>query len=412
MHRLSLLILGFSLSFALWAQNPHGESLKIDCFNCHTTEGWKSLLEPLMFNHDTTSFQLIGQHKTINCKLCHKTLKFAETNSYCMNCHSDIHSMSVGNECERCHTPASWLVNNIPEIHERVGFPLIGAHRTIFCAECHKSENLLRFDRIGNECVDCHLNNYNATQNPNHKVSGFSTDCISCHEPISNNWGNENFHFFFPLTGGHDLADCKQCHKSNNYSDISSDCYSCHKSDYDATQNPNHKLAAFSTDCLSCHENNTRRWNLQNFHTFFPLTGGHDIDDCKQCHKSNDYSNISAECISCHQGDFNSALSPNHSILNFSTQCLECHQGTNAWQPAQFKSHDSQYFPIYSGKHRGTWQTCANCHTNPSTYATNSCIICHSNESELAREHDDERDYRFADDACFRCHPRGEEDDD
>jgi hypothetical protein len=214
------------------------------------------------------------------------------------------------------------------------------------------------------------------------------------------------------LTSGHDLADCKQCHKSSNYSDISSDCFSCHKSDYDATQSPNHKLAAYSTDCLSCHENNTNNWNIQNFHTFFPLTGGHDIDDCKKCHKNSDYSNISTECVSCHQEDYNTAQSVNHVVSNFSTNCLECHKGNNAWQPAEFKSHDSQYFPIYSGEHRGTWQTCANCHTNPGNYTTNSCIICHNNKSELDREHDDESGYRYADDACFKCHPRGEEDDD
>jgi len=74
----------------------------------------------------------------------------------CASCHVDIHSQSVGNDCVRCHTSETWLVDNIPELHEENGFPLIGSHSNLSCVECHTSETTLRFDRVGNECISCH----------------------------------------------------------------------------------------------------------------------------------------------------------------------------------------------------------------------------------------------------------------
>lgn len=58
----------------------------------------------------------------INCRQCHPTLKFAEAKSECNECHKDIHQSTVGLDCSRCHTPASWLVSNISEIHQRSRF--------------------------------------------------------------------------------------------------------------------------------------------------------------------------------------------------------------------------------------------------------------------------------------------------
>ena len=44
----------------------------------------------------------------------------------------------------------------------------------------------------------------------------------------------------------------------------------------------------------------------------------------------------------------------------FSTDCLLCHNMVT-WLGATF-DHDSEYFPIYSGAHRGRWSSCATCH--------------------------------------------------
>ncbi len=47
-------------------------------------------------------------------------------------------------------------------------------------------------------------------------------------------------HDFFPLTLGHDIQDCTQCHTTGNYADADPNCVSCHQTDYDDSTNINH----------------------------------------------------------------------------------------------------------------------------------------------------------------------------
>jgi hypothetical protein len=337
MYRLSFLILLLICGSNLIAQNPHGEELKIDCKACHNPGGWNIDRQTLTFEHDTVGFNLEFRHAETDCMDCHKTLVFNDAQTDCVACHEDVHSMSVGDDCARCHTPSNWLVDNIPEIHEQNGFPLVGGHFSVSCVDCHKSETNLRWDRIGNDCVECHLDNYNNSTEPDHIAAGFSTDCVICHEPVSDSWGNANFHFFFALTGVHDVPDCNQCHTGT------------------------------------------------------------------------DYANISSDCAFCHQEDYNNAQSVDHQTLNLSTDCTQCHTLDPGWTPAKFSDHDGQFFPIYSGKHQGEWSVCTDCHTNPNDYSDDSCIICHSDKNELAKDHDKVSGYSFDSDACYACHPTGDE---
>ncbi len=60
-----------------------------------------------------------------------------------------------------------WLVTNITELHHYSRFPLLGAHRTADCSDCHRSENMVRFDVIGVNCIDCHREDYMATTQSN-----------------------------------------------------------------------------------------------------------------------------------------------------------------------------------------------------------------------------------------------------
>ncbi|MBK7173148.1 MAG: hypothetical protein IPH84_07925 [Bacteroidales bacterium] len=143
-------------------------------------------------------------------------------------------------------------------------------------------------------------------------------------------------------------------------------------------------------------------------HNFFPLTGGHEISDCKTCHTSGSYSSIDAACVSCHQQDYNTAASPNHITLQFSTDCKQCHNLNPGWSPAEYKDHDSQSFPIYSGTHKGEWDNCSDCHTNPSNYAQFTCTNCHEhNQGDTDDEHEGVSGYTYNSIACFGCHPNG-----
>ena len=157
MYRLSSIILLLFGVLPLLAQSPHGDELKIDCAQCHNPNSWMIDDETtIVFDHDSTNFELEGTHIQTDCKACHTTLIFEETPTDCISCHVDVHSQSVGNDCMRCHNSDSWLVFTIPEIHEENGFPLIGVHNNLSCVECHSNETTLIFNRVGNECIECH----------------------------------------------------------------------------------------------------------------------------------------------------------------------------------------------------------------------------------------------------------------
>jgi hypothetical protein len=341
------------------AQSPHGTELKMDCTACHNTDGWEIPASEwkftpktekrissatgleiqttnTRFNHYETDFPLLESHQDVDCRACHETLVFDQAQTDCFSCHIDVHSASVGNDCIRCHTSSTWLVDNIPELHEQNGFPLVGAHATQNCVDCHMSETQLRFDPIGNDCVSCHLDDFNATDSPDHKNGNFSMNCLDCHDASLNSWNTEKIdHDFFPLTEGHEITDCRQCHLTSNYSDASPNCVTCHQVDYDQTEDPNHTLADFGTDCVSCH-----------------------------------------------------------------TTAL-------GWEPAKFSEHDAAFFPIYSGSHDGVWQDCFECHTEQGNLSVFACITCHTNP-ETDNGHQEVSGYVYEDNACLACHPSGD----
>ena len=323
------------------AQSPHGESLgKMDCVVCHNPDGWEIAMDTFRYDHGTT-FPLEGRHLSVDCRACHSSLVFSEAPMQCVDCHEDMHSASVGNDCTRCHDTDNWLVDDTPEIHEKNGFPLVGVHDNLSCIDCHRSETGLRFDRLGNDCINCHSDDYQSTQSPNHTDVGYSADnCTNCHDPFSTGW-----------TAG---------------------------------------------------EIN---------HNFFPLTQGHNIQDCQQCHLTDKYSDASPECISCHEDNFNNTNNPAHVAGGFPTDCTLCHTTEPGWAATAFGDHDDQYFPIYSGKHKGEWNQCTDCHTNSGDFSSFSCIDCHehSNQAGLTREHNEVSGFDYESNACYQCHPKGEE---
>ncbi len=376
MYRLSSIIV-FLLGFStILAQSPHG-NLAINCASCHDASGWSIDHETIKFDHSRTDYNLEGAHAQTDCKQCHETLVFNEAPSECVSCHTDVHNMSVGNDCLQCHTSQSWLVDNIPEIHEENGFPLIGAHSNLSCVDCHTSETDVRFTSIGNECVSCHQDDFSSAQSPNHQTANFSTNCIECHDPLGSGWDTEIVnHDFFPLTLGHDIEDCSECHTTGNFSDVSPECVSCHQNDYAGTQDPDHQSSGFSTNCVACHTTNPG-WSPADYgnHDFFPLTLGHDIQDCNECHTTGNFSDADPNCVTCHQDDHTSTTNPNHTSVGYSTDCVSCHTTNPGWTPATI-NHD--FFPLTLGH---DIQDCNECHTT-SNYADAdpNCVTCHQND--------------------------------
>lgn len=337
---LKVIVCLFSISNIFAQTNPHGPNLTLDCAKCHSPESWTFNKVNTTFRHDSTNFPLTGLHTTVDCRSCHDNLDFKQVKNDCASCHNDMHFNTVGNDCARCHTADNWLVSSlsITELHERIAFPLIGVHATAGCNECHTSESQLRFQPIGAQCIDCHRQDFVNAKNPDHVKNGFSENCNDCHDIFNSGWVSTNVdHSFFPLELGHDIKDCKSCHLTDDFSQISPDCFSCHKSDFLGTTNPNHSAANFNNDCASCH-----------------------------------------------------TLNP-------------------GWSPARIDVHDAQYFPIYSGAHKEVWDDCTACHTNQNNYAQFTCINCHLNP-ETDNVHGGVSGYVYNDNACFSCHPTGDAD--
>ena len=330
MYRLSFIVL-LLLTLDVQGQNPHGDNLVVDCKACHTSNGW-DYVDTLSFDHANTDFALEGQHEFVDCKACHSELIFESANGDCMSCHEDLHAGTVGNDCIRCHTTNNWLVDHIPELHEQNGFVLSGAHATVNCISCHTSDNQLIWTRIGNDCINCHLDDYEATSTPPHAQTGFSTDCAQCHSPLSAEWGSDNFHLFFPLTGGHDLNDCYACHQTSTFEGLSSDCISCHNDDFRATTEPNHVASNFSNECTECHT--TDAWSPAEFRDhdglYFPIYSGEhqgEWNRCTDCHtQAGSYSTFS--CINCHEHnkrDMDDEHDDENGYRYESNACYNCH---------------------------------------------------------------------------------------
>ena len=198
------------------------------------------------------------------------------------------------------------------------------------------------------------------------------------------------------------------CHINGNYANTPNTCVGCHESDYDDSLNPNHSVLGLSTDCVTCHTTDPG-WApalMPDHNSFYVIEGAHIPLSCVDCHNG-DYNNTPNTCIGCHQAEYDNTNNPNHQSAQFPTDCTLCH-GQNVWTPATF-DHDGMYFPIFSGKHDGEWNLCADCHFNSSNYNIFSCINCHehNNQQQVDEDHEDVPGYIYDSQACYSCHPDG-----
>jgi hypothetical protein len=309
-------------------------------------------------------------------------------------------------DCASCHTtdpdwnPATFDVHNDYYLLE-------GAHAVIAneCILCHNGD----YNNTPNTCVGCHLADYNGTTDPNHAAEGYPTDCTICHGQTA--WVPATFDHNqtdFPLTGAHLAVDCASCH-AGGFTGTPTDCAACHTEDYNSSANPSHTSLGLSMDCASCHTTDPD-WNPATFdvhNDYYALIGAHAIiaNECVLCHNG-DYNNTPNTCVGCHLADYNATNDPDHEAAMFPTDCIACHN-QNAWEPADF-DHDDLYFPIYSGKHDDEWNQCSDCHFNPNNYSLFDCLNCHS-PGETNEEHDEVGGYVYESNACFQCHPDGED---
>jgi hypothetical protein len=358
-------------------RSPHG-NLTIPCQNCHTFTGWKPIRNVPEFDHNQTKYPLRGMHQKVACRQCHTDLVFSNVGMKCADCHADIHRRQFGAACEQCHTVKGWRVGVSQIKAHQNRFPLIGAHATLQCDDCHKGAAVGQFQGLSTDCVSCHLNQFKQTTGPSHVALNFPTQCQQCHSNMDTWLGAKFDHLKFTgfaLLGAHANLQCTQCHVGGKYQGTPADCVGCHMKDYVGTNNPNHVKLAFPTTCSTCH--NMTSWLQVNFNhgafTGFPLTGAHVNTPCTSCHVNNNYTNIPKDCGSCHLKDYQKTTNPNHAQAGFPTDCSICHN-TTSWANAVF-DHSKTGFAL-TGAH--TKLQCQACHANGQYTKINpACVTCH-----------------------------------
>jgi hypothetical protein len=237
-------------------RNPNHKQLNypFDCEACHGIQAitWARA----KFNHD--SFPLKGQHAVVDCFACHSSGQYEGLPSVCVFCHledylnakdPDHKQLGFHTDCEVCHgtDAVSWKNANLSHTQY---FPLQGAHTDLDCSQCHV-KNL----NPPKECVNCHQEDYDSSEDPNHKTAGFPTDCEYCHYPSHVFWSQAKFDHSFPIESGkHSQWDCTDCHLTANYRDFS--CINCHTNDKTRMDNKHRKVPGYSYNsqsCYSCH---------------------------------------------------------------------------------------------------------------------------------------------------------------
>ncbi len=392
--------LGLSTDCKSCHEDYHQKTLSNDCAKCHSTTAFAPASK---FDHNKTSFALVGQHRTVNCNECHKKetrngkafqqftgMPFGNCNS----CHKDPHGANLGTNCKQCHSEQSFssLAGIKKFDHSETHFPLKGKHRQIDCAGCHNmvaAPTAIFQDRLGvrtNECSVCHKDAHDGK---------FGRNCADCHNEESfraSSGSMKNFNHNltgFELEGKHQSVDCKKCHTSGSFTDPLPHytCASCHK-DYHEGQMAS--ILGLSPDCSKCHTADGFAGSLFSIDdhnkTRFKLEGGHLATPCFACHKPDtgkkwQFRKIGETCADCHkdvhEGFLDKKFYPNQA-------CTQCHV-TESWEANHF-DHNVTQFKL-SGAH-----------------AKQSCMACHGKKDDEG--HLPQRFQQFANmsTACTACH--------
>lgn len=141
------------------------------CLDCHTVAGFSPSRFTLQ-DHQKTRYPLEGAHLAVPCIACHKPMpgrsarliQFRFPSTACATCHGDPHAGQFARsspplQCSHCHSVLAW--SRVSFDHARARFQLEGAHRTVPCGSCHKTEaqngqRVVRFKPLPVTCEGCH----------------------------------------------------------------------------------------------------------------------------------------------------------------------------------------------------------------------------------------------------------------
>ncbi len=281
------------------------------------------------FDHLTTGFELLGQHRNLPCEACHANAIFKGTPTACGQCHGigtavratakpHNHILST-DQCQSCHTP--WGFNPAVDFdHTQAlgscstchngtiaqGKPPTHIQTDLECDACHNTLNwggaVFSHAGVTSGCAACHDNVHAPGMPPTHlpinDQGGTPTPCQSCHSPTNYlAWGPGTLINHSAVTA----MQCQTCHQTAAFLGmVPSTNTAAGDSRPNATLDPNHPT---SGDCGQCHTTASFGASVSRPANHIPTTA-----PCAQCHTSGNDAQYSVTgthqgvtgCLSCH----------------------------------------------------------------------------------------------------------------
>lgn len=398
--------------------DPHRPTLGARCTSCHDMAGWTPAPN---FDHDKTKYPLTGEHKDVECDVCHLAPRLKPRRdkdgdlvpvfkgvsaSSCASCHADPHKTAAMTKCSSCHSTSGF--RNIKRgafAHDRTRFPLTGEHRDVPCADCHAGYPRTINRPAFRTCATCHTDPHRGQAT----LAGRVVDCAVCHDDrgftpalftVSQHQATK-----YPLVGRHAVARCTDCHRPRALAparagatvravadlrpDVSS-CTSCH---VDPHRSDTGKRAAArggaegiaDGTCESCHNLNGFRPSTLDVTSHarfgYALDGAHRTVPCADCHRELRGSERRGLSTLLHVASRRRTMPP--LTLQAATSCTSCHatphgnqfasrrdggacescHTMDAFRPAERFDHDKDTrFPLAPAH---TSVPCGSCHVKP-----------------------------------------------
>ena len=284
------------------------------------------------FDHLTTGFELLGQHRNLPCEACHANAIFKGTPIACGACHGigtairatakpATHILST-DQCQACHTPWAWN-------------PAVDFDHT----------------QVLGSCSTCHNGVIAQGKGPTHITTDL--ECDACHTTLS--WAGAVF----------------------SHAGVTGNCASCHNGlsaqGMIATHFPISDTGGTPTPCESCHSpSNFVAWGPGTLINHAAVTAM----QCATCHETAAFIGMHPSTNTA-AGDSrpNATLDPAHPTTG---DCVNCHNTTSFLDPTV--KRPSNHIP--------TAAICSQCHTTAGNWAvydvvgvhqgvTGGCALCH-----------------------------------
>jgi hypothetical protein len=308
--------------------NVHRESVKDDCRQCHTENGFRGGT----FDHRTrTAFPLVGKHEGLACRKCHtgitadevplasKVVDFGGASAECVACHKDKdkHKGEYGRACDACHRPLTFKTDGFT--HPRLPEFYAGRHTGVACVKCHVRATDSQPAHVAPAkaktpsmaCSACHSDAH---------LGQVGTACERCHAIDAARFAASRFSHqaaAFRLSGRHATLECVKCHPSETAAfpagagtakrlkPVSNECRTCHKDPH---------LGQVDLGCATCHLTTTFSvpgYEHRGLDAIFAVAS-HARLPCRSCHKKETaqfpagrgaairFKGLGKTCLECH----------------------------------------------------------------------------------------------------------------